>query len=83
MFSVQISSTDVDVVLQNQQATVAIQDESTVDIEFATNIYSVQEAGGSIEVCAELSGGTLQRNILVNLTTQDSTALGTSVFYPT
>ena len=77
VFTVQISSTDMDVVLQSQQATVAIQDESTVDIEFAASVYSVREADGSIEVCAELSGGTLQRNILVTLTTQDSTASGT------
>ena len=77
VFSVQISSTDVNVEIQNQQATVAIEDESTVNIEFAASLYSVREADGSIEVCAELSGGTLQRTILVTFTTQDSTASGT------
>ena len=77
VFSVEISSTDISVVFQNQQATVAIQDESTVDIEFSNNIYSVQETDGSIEVCAELSGGILQRSISVNFTTRDSTASGT------
>ena len=67
----------MNVEIQNQQATVAIEDESTVNIEFAASLYSVREADGSIEVCAELSGGTLQRNILVTFTTQDSTASGT------
>lgn len=77
VFSIQISSTDMNVEILSQQATVAIQDESTVNIEFTASLYSVQEADGSIEVCAELSGGTLQRNILVTFTTQDSTASGT------
>ena len=81
VFTVQLSSTDPDVVIQSQQATVAIQDESVVDIEFAASLYSVQEADGSIQVCAELSGGTLQRNILVDLATQDSTASGTFSYY--
>lgn len=78
-FSVQLSSTDVDVVLQSQQATVAILDESTVDIEFASSLYSVREADGSVQVCAELSGGSLQRDVLVTLTTQDSTASGSYI----
>jgi hypothetical protein len=76
VFTVEISSTDADVVIQTRQAPVTIQDASTVDIEFAANLYSVREVDESVQVCAELSGGTLQRNILVTLTTQDSTATG-------
>lgn len=76
VFTVQIFSTDINIVFQTQQATIAIQDESTVDAEFAASAYSVREADGSVEVCAELSGGTLQRNVSVDLTTQDSTASG-------
>ena len=81
VFTVEISTTDADVVVQSQPATVAIQDESTVDIEFAANLYSVREIDGSVQVCAELSGGTLQRSILVTLTTLDSTATGILYLY--
>lgn len=80
VFTIEISTTDVDVVIQSQPATVAVQDESTVDIEFAANLYPVREVDGSVQVCAELSGGTLQRNILVTLTTLDSTATGINTF---
>lgn len=76
VFSVQISSTDLNVNILTQSASIVIQDESTVDIEFARSVYSVREDEGTLQVCAELSGGTLQRNIEVELTTQDSTALG-------
>lgn len=51
-----------------------------IDFEFPT--YTVMEPGdGEIqtEVCAEVTGGDLQREVVVMLTTQDSSALGRSL----
>ena len=79
VFSVQLSSMDLNVNILTQSASIVIQDESTANIEFARSVYSVREDEGTLQVCAELRSGTLQRNIEVELTTQDSTALG--MFY--
>ena len=76
-FFVEISSTDENVNILSQSASVVIQDESTVDITFTSDVYPVREDDGIVEVCAELGGGTLQRDIRIEFATQDSTATGT------
>ena len=38
--------------------------------------YPVQESAGSVTVCAILSGVTLERALLVDVMTQDGTAMG-------
>jgi hypothetical protein len=42
----------------------------TVGLEFPS--YTVNERDGSIEVCAVLLDGTLQRTLMVNLSTQQN-----------
>ncbi len=42
----------------------------TVGLEFPS--YTVNEGDGSIEVCAVLLDGTLQRTLMVNLSTQQN-----------
>lgn len=76
VFFVQMSSTDLNVNILTRRASIEIQDESTANIEFVRSAYSVREDDGTLQVCAQLGSGTLQRNIEVELTTQDSTALG-------
>ena len=78
VFTVEISSNDLDVNFLRQSAIVEIQDESTVTIQFTDTVYSVREDDGSIEICAELSGGMLERSIEVNFATQSSSATGVS-----
>lgn len=77
-FTVEITTTDTNIDILIPSATVAIQDESTISIEFDRNVYSIRELDGMIEVCAEISGGTLQRNVEVEFSSQDSTASGKS-----
>ena len=51
-----------------------------VTIGFEQTIYSVEEDGGSIEVCAAIRNGTLQTSVeAVMMATVDGTAIGTYV----
>ena len=78
MFSINITSTDLNVVIKNQSATAFIQDTSSVDVDTNSDVYTVREEDEIVEVCAVLSGATLQREIQVTFLTQDSTATGVS-----
>ena len=81
LFTVEISSPDMNVDILQQSSTVAIQDLSTINIDFDSSVYAVREVDDVIEICAQLSGGTLQRSIEVEFATQDSTATGTFLRY--
>ena len=51
-----------------------------VTIGFEQTIYSVEEDGGSIEVCAAIRNGTLRTSVeAVMMATVDGTAIGTYV----
>ena len=52
---------------------------SGVVINFELPEYSVRESDGTREVCARVAEGTLQRDLLVTLSTQDSAAIGKSI----
>ncbi len=47
-----------------------------VIIGLEMTLYSAQEEDGLIPVCAELTSGALERVVLVNVTTADSSAQG-------
>ena len=48
-----------------------------VSIDLQQSYYSVEEAGGSLEVCTEVTSGSLAgRSFLFNYTTIEGTALG-------
>ena len=65
---------------------VVLQDVHTCELYFSVAVvsmvlqsYSVQEESGSVEVCAELESGDLQRvQPIVQLTTQSGTASDSS-----
>lgn len=52
-----------------------------VVIDFEQPEYSVNERNGTIEVCAVIVEGNLQRNITVTLTTRDGRAIGKVLMY--
>ena len=49
---------------------------SGVVINFELPQYTVRETDGEIEVCARIVDGMLGRDVVVTLSTEDSTALG-------
>ena len=45
-------------------------------IGLAAPDYTVLESDGEVEVCVELTEGSLQREAIISLTTADGSALG-------
>lgn len=45
-------------------------------INFELPQYTVREADGEVTVCARLAQNTLERSVIVTLSTEDSSALG-------
>lgn len=76
MFVVIISSDDPDASIDNPEAPVTIVDDDSVTIGLEMEVYSASEDVSSIEVCAAIVVGMLDREALVTLSTEDSTAEG-------
>ena len=49
---------------------------AAVAIGFSEELYMVQEGDGSVEVCVNIDSGSLQREVVVSLTTYPNTAEG-------
>ncbi len=47
-----------------------------IDLELPS--YTVNEANGTVEVCATIVSGTLERSVVVTISTSDGTATGES-----
>ena len=47
-----------------------------VEINFEVPGYTVREQDGQIEVCVRVASGTLQRNLVLTLSTEDAAAIG-------
>ena len=47
-----------------------------VEIGLERTSYTTDEGGGTVEVCARLTRGTLERQVLVDLAMTDDTAIG-------
>ena len=57
--------------------TVSIPSSPDITIGFENETYSSDEGQGSVEVCARVIDGGLQRDVEVTLITQDGSAVGT------
>ena len=77
-FTVVLTSDDPDVSFMPPTSVVTIIDNDGVTIGFERETYTAMENEGSVEVCAILRGGELEREVIVNLDTGDITAEGRS-----
>ena len=77
-FTVTLTSSDPDVTFMPPTAPVFIVDDDSVTIGFEMELYNAAEGNGSVELCAVLLEGTLERDVTVTLETQDGSAQGTS-----
>ena len=77
-FNVTLTSGDSDVTFMPPAAPVFIVDDDSVTIGFETELYTTAEGDGSLELCAVLLEGALERDVTVTLETQDGSAQGTS-----
>lgn len=74
-FQLTLSSDDPAVVLERSSVTVVIEDNDQVTVGMVKESYEVAEEGRAIEVCARLNG-TTEKEIVVAMFTESSTALG-------
>ena len=74
IFNVFISSNNPDVSSINSTAEVSIIDENNVTIGLEKDVYQVNEDQGFVEVCAAVSVGELDKDVVVMLTTNDRSA---------
>ena len=49
---------------------------AAVNITLEQEVYEIPEDGGSLDICAILSDGVLERNVIVSLSTANGTAFG-------
>ena len=77
-FTVTLTSGDPDVTFMPPAAPVFIVDDDSVTIGFEMELYNTAEGDGSLELCAVLLEGALERDVTVTLETQDGSAQGTS-----
>lgn len=75
-FEALLSSDDPDVSSTIPMATVTITDEDRVTVGLEMEVYPTSEDDGGVEVCANVSGGQLDREIVVTLTTNPGSADG-------
>ena len=75
MFGVVLTTREPDVNFLNPSASVDIIDNDRVVIGFEMEQYQGEE-GGTVEVCAVLTNGTLERSLFVELFTSDVSAEG-------
>ena len=73
-FKVGINSNDPDVDYTTQSSTVTITDDDMAMIGFVMEVYEAKE-GQTVKVCATVCS-TLERSILVNITTEDLSTEG-------
>ena len=77
-FTVGISSHDPDVDYMTQNSTVTIIDNDVAWVGFEMAEYH-QEEGKMVEVCAVVSNSTLERSVLVNISTKNISTEGSTV----
>ena len=80
IFNVLISSDDPDVKLSSPSTSVTITDDDSVTIGLEMETYLVREDQGSVELCAVVSNGELDREAVVTLATSDQSAEGNLLF---
>ena len=73
-FTVTITSNDTDVSFMRPIANITIIDNDNITIGFDREVYSINEDQRSVEVCAVITEGSLQREVVVVLSTQDGSA---------
>lgn len=82
IFEVLLSSEDPAVASDPPMTSVIITDEDRVTVSLEMESYSTSEDEGFIEVCANITAGGLERQVMVNLATTDDTAEGKYFFPP-
>ncbi len=73
-FTVTITSDDTDVSFPRPMANVTIIDNDNITIGFEREVYPINEDQRFVEVCAIVTEGSLQREAVVFLSTQDGSA---------
>ena len=73
-FTVEITSGDPDVTSQTPAANVTIVDDDDVTIGFEMEMYNSGEDQGTVQVCARIMEGSLEREVSIALQTQDGSA---------
>ena len=53
---------------------------AVVQVSFTQSAFTVSEADGSVSVCTAISGAVLDRNVSIQLSTGDNTAICKFVF---
>ena len=76
-----LTSEDPDVSSTRPEANVTIVDDDEVTIGFEREQYSIGEDQGNVEVCVEVREGSLEREIVITLLTQDSSSAVTPQDY--
>ena len=71
-----LETSDRGVVLSSDTATLRVNDATVVQLSLQQPSYEVREIEDTLTVCAVLSGGSLQRNVLTQLSTESITATG-------
>lgn len=77
-FTLTLSTNDPAILFNRTSVTVVIEDNDQVTVGMMRESYEVAEEDGTVEVCVQLSG-TTEKDIVVNIFTEDGTALGKRV----
>ena len=75
MFGVVLTTSEPDVEFQTPSSIIRIIDNDRIVIGFEMEQYQGDE-GGMVEVCAILMNGTLERSLIVGISTRDTSAEG-------
>ena len=79
-FEIELTTTDPCVNISEGSATVLIVDsqcnDGVVEISFSEGQYTVVEGEGSVQVCAELTGGKVTTPVVVSVSTVSDVAVG-------
>lgn len=73
-FDVTLSSPDADVTFPFPTASVTILDNDMVGVGLEETEYDVSEGDGTVEICAVVTIGSIQRRLMVSLTTANLSA---------
>ena len=73
-FDITLSSPDMDVALSFPTASVTILDNDMVGIGLEETEYDTSEGDGTVEICAVVTSGAIQRQLVASLSTFDLTA---------
>ena len=75
-FSVLLSTSNPAVNLIRDSASVSVRDNDTVTISWSPASYEVLEDGRAATVCAQITEGEIDRQVIVSYSTRDGTAQG-------